>query len=65
MRRPVEATGPELGLEPEPPPPEPPLPRLSLRLEVDFESGEAWIELDEESDPVRLVNEDGRWRLAP
>jgi serine/threonine protein kinase len=41
------------------------LPRLSLRLEVDFESGEAWIELDEQSDPVPLVNEDGRWRLAP
>jgi pSer/pThr/pTyr-binding forkhead associated (FHA) protein len=59
----------------EAPPPEPEpelepersasLPRLSLRLEVDFESGEAWIELDEQSDPVPLVNEDGRWRLAP
>lgn len=39
-----------------------PLPRLSLRLEVDFEAGEAEIALDDESEPVRLVLEDGRWR---
>jgi serine/threonine protein kinase len=59
---PEEAPEPEPVLEPER---SASLPRLSLRLEVDFESGEAWIELDEQSDPVPLVNEDGRWRLAP
>ena len=37
---------------------------LSLRIEIDLESGEASLELDESSDPVKLVHEDGRWRLA-
>jgi hypothetical protein len=64
---PVEAPEPDLVPEPQPvrEPETTALPRLSLRLEVDFESGEATIELDDQSDPVRLVNEDGRWRLAP
>jgi hypothetical protein len=49
-----------LGTQPAPPP----LPRLSLHLDVDFETGEAEISLDEESDVVRLIlDEDGRWRL--
>jgi Protein kinase domain/FHA domain len=42
-----------------------PLPPVSLRIEVDVESGEARLEFDPESDPVRLVYRDGRWRLAP
>jgi pSer/pThr/pTyr-binding forkhead associated (FHA) protein len=41
-----------------------PLPRLSLRLEIDFEAGEAEIALDDESEPIRLVLEDGRWRAT-
>jgi hypothetical protein len=40
-------------------------PRLSLRIDVDLEAGEARLELDPDSDPVRLVYRDGRWRLAP
>jgi hypothetical protein len=42
-----------------------PLPPISLRIEVDLESREARLEFDPESDPVRLVYRDGRWRLAP
>ena len=51
--------GPE-AVEEEPAPAAPP--RLSLRLDVDFEAGEAELALDDESEPVRLVLEDGRWR---
>jgi serine/threonine-protein kinase len=40
-------------------------PRLSLRIDVDLESGEARLELDPDSEPVRLVFRDGRWGLAP
>lgn len=40
-------------------------PRLSLRIDVDPESGEARLEFDPDSEPVRLVYRDGRWRLAP
>jgi hypothetical protein len=40
-------------------------PRLSIRIDVDYESGEARLELDPDSEPVRLVFRDGRWRLAP
>jgi pSer/pThr/pTyr-binding forkhead associated (FHA) protein len=40
-------------------------PRFSLRIDVDLESGEARLELDPDSDPVRLVFRDGRWVLAP
>ncbi len=39
-------------------------PRLSLRIDVDPESGEARLEFDSDSEPVRLVYRDGRWRLA-
>jgi hypothetical protein len=37
-------------------------PPLGLRLEVDFEAGEVVLRLDDDSDPVRFVHEDGRWR---
>ena len=40
-------------------------PPLALRLEISAETGEARIHFDEDSEPVRLVYEDGRWRLAP
>jgi hypothetical protein len=74
---PAPAPAPEPVAPPEPPAPEPvaPLepaapapaapPRLSLRLEIDFESGEAVLELDEESGRVKLVHESGRWRIVP
>jgi serine/threonine-protein kinase len=51
------------------PMPEPPadaaLPPFSLRLDVDLEAGEVTLRVDEDADPVRLVFENGRWRLAP
>ncbi len=37
-------------------------PRLSLRLVVDPEQGEAEIHLDDESEPIRLSFSDGRWQ---
>jgi serine/threonine protein kinase len=40
-------------------------PPLSLHLRFDPASGEVVLRLDEEGDEVRLVQEDGRWRLAP
>jgi pSer/pThr/pTyr-binding forkhead associated (FHA) protein len=40
-------------------------PRLSIRVDVDYESGEALLELGSDSEPVRLVLRDGRWVLAP
>jgi serine/threonine-protein kinase len=40
-------------------------PRLSLRIDVDLESGEVRLELDPDSEPVRLVWRDGRWTVAP
>jgi predicted component of type VI protein secretion system len=39
------------------------LPRLNIQLEVDFEEREAQLRLDEASEPVRLVFEDGAWRV--
>jgi serine/threonine protein kinase len=48
--------------------PEPPteaIPPLSMQLHFDPAAGELTLTLDEDSDPVRLVYEDGRWRLAP
>jgi pSer/pThr/pTyr-binding forkhead associated (FHA) protein/predicted Ser/Thr protein kinase len=54
-----------------PPPPteasrsEPASPPLALQLEISAETGEARIHFDEDSEPVRLVYQDGRWRLAP
>jgi predicted component of type VI protein secretion system len=39
-------------------------PRLTLTLEIDFEAREAAIALDDHADdPIRLVLEDGRWRM--
>ena len=40
-------------------------PRLAFRVEFDFEAGEARIQLEEGSDSVRLVLEDGAWRMKP
>jgi predicted component of type VI protein secretion system len=39
-------------------------PPLSFQVDVDLESGEVRLTLDDESEPVRLVNEGGRWRVA-
>jgi serine/threonine protein kinase len=39
-------------------------PPVSLRLQFDPASGEVRIELDEKSEPLRLVYEEGRWRPA-
>jgi FHA domain-containing protein len=64
----VSVPGPEAAVEePEPAEPGPvpaALPRLSVWIDVDFEAGEAQIALDEESEPVRLVLDGGRWRPA-
>jgi serine/threonine-protein kinase len=40
-------------------------PPFSLRLDFDPEAGEVTLRLDDDSDAVRLIFEDGRWRLAP
>ena len=42
-----------------------PAPRVSLRIELDLEAGEARLQLEEGSDTVRLVYEDGSWRIRP
>jgi hypothetical protein len=64
----------ELGRTPVPFPPQPPSPEaapepaappLSLRVDVDFEAREARLELGDAAEPIRLVLEDGRWRVAP
>jgi predicted component of type VI protein secretion system len=53
--------------EPPPAPREEPAPtalgRLSLRLDLDLEAGEASIEIEGSSERVELVHEDGRWQL--
>ena len=41
------------------------LPPFSLRLDFDPEAGEVTLRLDDDSDPVKLVYENGSWRLAP
>jgi len=46
-------------------PPEPAPPPLALRLEMSADTHEAHIHFDERSEPIRLVYENGRWRLAP
>ncbi len=67
----VEASTVEPPTVESPPPPteasrsEPASPPLALRLEISAETGEALIHFDEDSEPVRLVHQDGRWRLAP
>jgi predicted component of type VI protein secretion system len=73
---PAEPPPPEPPTAPEPPPPapEPPgpsapepaapaLPRLELRLDVDFEAGRASLEINGEAQPVKLVHDNGRWRV--
>ncbi len=40
-------------------------PTLGLRVEVDFAAREARFMLDDESEPVRLEFEGGRWRFVP
>jgi pSer/pThr/pTyr-binding forkhead associated (FHA) protein len=42
----------------------PSTPAFALRIEVDVAAGLARVALDEGSDEVRLVLEDGRWRIA-
>jgi tRNA A-37 threonylcarbamoyl transferase component Bud32 len=37
---------------------------VSVRLTLDFDSPEAGLQLDEDSDEVRIVPEGGRWRFA-
>jgi serine/threonine-protein kinase len=39
--------------------------RLSLRVEVNWDTRELLLQLDEESEPLRLLRENGGWRLAP
>jgi len=63
----------EMGRTPVPFPPQPPataeeqrpVPPLSLRVDVDFAAREARLELGDAAEPIRLVLEDGRWRVAP
>jgi hypothetical protein len=38
---------------------------LSLQLEVDFSAREARLRLNHADEPLRLVCEDGLWRVAP
>ena len=40
-------------------------PPLSLHLEFDPATGEVRLDLGDDSEPLRLVYEEGRWRLAP
>jgi hypothetical protein len=55
-------------IEPQPPsdplPPAGPAPRVSLRIDMDFELGEATVALEDGSDRVRLVYDGGRWRIV-
>jgi hypothetical protein len=59
-----------LAAEPEAEPAEPeeaaaPTPPLSLQLQFDPASGEVTLDLGGDAEPLRLVYEDGRWRVAP
>ena len=40
------------------------MPPFSIRLDIDPAAGEVTVRLDEDSDPVKLVYENGRWTLA-
>ena len=65
---PEPAPEPKPGTEPEPEPTpaeQAPVPRVSLRIELDLEAAEARLQLEEGSDTVRLVYEDGAWRIRP
>jgi predicted Ser/Thr protein kinase len=48
----------------ETPPARPAPPPLSVRVEIDPENQEARLWFDEDEDPIRLIAEEGRWRLA-
>ncbi len=54
---------PQPAREPEPTPPAA-VPRLSLRVEVDFDTNEALISLGDGAEPIRIVLESGAWRIA-
>lgn len=43
----------------------PPMARLSLRVEIDSAAGTWMLEIEGEARPLKLVHEDGRWRLGP
>ena len=61
------STLPEAGPAPSPqaePETGPTSPVLKLQVEVDLEAGEATVALDDDDAAVKLVHEDGRWRLA-
>ncbi len=60
----VEPSAAEPAVDPAAAAPEAPAP-LSLRLHFDPAAGEVTLELGEGAEPVRLVYEDGRWRIAP
>ncbi|MGH2846124.1 MAG: FHA domain-containing protein, partial [Thermoleophilaceae bacterium] len=60
----VEPSAAEPAVDPSAAAPEAPAP-LSLRLHFDPAAGEVTLELGEGAEPVRLVYEDGRWRIAP
>jgi pSer/pThr/pTyr-binding forkhead associated (FHA) protein len=45
------------------PAPTPELSPFTLRIDVDPAAGKATVSLDDDSDQVSLVHEDGRWRL--
>jgi predicted component of type VI protein secretion system len=61
---PTEETAPPTEAAPPVEPP-PRVPRVALRIELDLEAGEAHVALDDSSDSVRLVFEDGSWRIVP
>ncbi len=48
--------------EPGPAPPD--TSSFALRIEVDLDAGQVTVALDDTSDEVRLVRQDGRWRLG-
>ncbi len=53
---------PETAVDPHPAPSAPPA--FVLRIEMDPAAGRASVMLDESSEEVRLVHEDGRWRFT-
>jgi pSer/pThr/pTyr-binding forkhead associated (FHA) protein len=55
----VRPAAPGLGSAPSAPP------NLSLRLEINFADGEMLLSLDDGSEPVRLAEQAGAWRIVP
>lgn len=41
-----------------------PAPVLDLHIQIDLEAGEATVALDDASEAVRFVHEDGRWQIS-